>query len=126
MMLLLFEFELKEVNGENIARRIEEAWNACSDSDAPVAPVVHVEQGRVEDYKTLGARKKVVHQVTTNITVLPAEELGSFKLDEALVTPVQKMSCELWYHVIIQGCLCKVQDTKTSAKNHLYKEKMCG
>ena len=100
---------------------MEESWNACSDSNAPVAPLVHVEQGRVEDYKTPGTLNKNVHQVGTNITVLPAVELATFKLEEALVTPLTKMSGKLWQQVIIQGCLCKVQDTKTSAKNHQYK-----
>ena len=50
----IFEVELKEEVGDNIIRCMEEAWNACSDSNAPVAPLVHVEQGRVEDYKTPG------------------------------------------------------------------------
>ena len=65
---------------------------------------------------------KNVHQVGTNITVLPAVELAAFKLEEILVTPLTKMSGKLWQQVIIQGCLCKVQDTKTSAKNHQYKD----
>ena len=105
--------QLSEIaQGVTAAHAIMEAWNSDSNGEERISPMLELKNFRVSDYKNHSQLKKLVQDESSSLHVLPSEALSTFKMDKQIVTVLTKLQTNLWKTIVIEGMVCKIEETK--------------
>ena len=112
--------ELDLTDYAELAEQIEEEAQTCDEGETVTLSLENVP---VTPYKKGGRIKKMTHDESQGkITVKGKQAFAPLQVDDALLTPLTRLSDNLWQPVIVQGSFCKVQDKQTAkGSNKLFK-----
>jgi hypothetical protein len=104
--------ELDLTDHAELAEQIEEEAQTCDEGETVTLSLENVP---VTPYKKGGRIKKMTHDESQGkITVKGKQAFAPLQVDDALLTPLTRLSDNLWQPVIVQGSFCKVQDRQTA------------
>ena len=100
--------ELDLTDNAELAEQIKEEAQTCGEGETVMLSLENVP---VTSYKKGGRIKKMTHDDSQGkITVKGKQAFAPLQVDDALQTPLTKLSDSLWQTVIVQGSFCKVQE----------------
>ena len=104
--------ELDLADNAELAEQIQEEAQTCGEGETVMLSLENVP---VTTYKKGGRIKKMTHDESQGkITVKGKQAFAPLQVDDALLTPLTRLSDNLWQPVIVQGSFCKVQDRQTA------------
>ena len=104
--------ELDLADNAELAEQIQEEAQNCGRGETVMLSLENVP---VTPYKKGGRIKKMSQDDSQGkITVKGKQAFAGLHVDDALITPLTKLSDSLWQTVIVQGSFCRVQEKQTA------------